>query len=59
MGKYYVITVFLKNTPKDDFLVDNLFKVDKNVTKIVGFNISEDRDAYFAALKKPIYLQNA
>lgn len=57
LGDYYVVNLQLTKTPKDDFMLDNLYKVEKSSGKISGFAIDMDRKKYLSALKHPIYVR--
>lgn len=57
LDDYYVVSMVPKNMPKDDFMVDGLFKLDKKLTKIEGFSLDMDREKYLKALKSPIYIR--
>ena len=57
LGDYYVVSMVPKIMPKDDFMIDGRFKVDKKISKIEGFSTNMDRDKYLKALKNPVYLR--
>lgn len=57
LGDYYVVTMVPKNMPKDDFMIDGRFKIDKKLNKIEGFNSEMDREKYLKALKSPVYVR--
>lgn len=57
LGDYYVVSMVPRNMPKDDFMIDGRFKLDKKLTKIEGFNTDMDREKYLKALKNPVYLR--
>ena len=57
LGNYYVVSMVPKTMPKDDFMVDGLFKIDKKVSKIEEFGLDMDREKYLKALKNPVYIR--
>ena len=57
LGDYFVVTMTLRNLPKDDFMVDGQFKLDKKLSKITPFSPEMDREKYFKALEKPLYVR--
>lgn len=57
LGNYYVVSMVPKNMPKDAFMINGRFKLDKKLTKIEGFNTDMDREKYLKALKSPLYLR--
>lgn len=57
LGEYYVVSMVPKSMPKDDFMVDGLFRIDKKFTSISPFLLDMNREKYLNALKKPLYIR--
>ena len=56
LGSYYVVSLTKPNLSKDEFMLDNLYKIDKTLSSIKEFSIIDDREKYLQALKKPVYV---
>lgn len=58
LGTYYVVNLQKNSSNPENFILDNLYKMDKKTKKVESFVIDDDRKAYLNALKNPLYLKN-
>lgn len=58
LGTYYVANLQKNSSNPENFILDNLYKMDKKTKKVESFVIDDDRKAYLNALKNPLYLKN-
>lgn len=58
LGAYWVVNLQKESSNPDDFILDNLYKMDKKSKKISSFTIDENRKTYIKSLKKPVYLKS-
>ena len=58
LGTYYVVNLQKNSSNPENFILDNLYKMDKKTKKVESFVINDDRKAYLNALKNPLYLKN-
>lgn len=58
LGTYYVVNLQKNSSNSENFILDNLYKMDKKTKKVESFVIDDDRKAYLNALKNPLYLKN-
>lgn len=58
LGTYYVVNLQKNSSNPENFILDNLYKMDKKTKKVESFVIDDDRKAYLNALKNPLYIKN-
>lgn len=58
LGTYYVVNLQKNSSNPENFILDNLYKMDKKTKKVESFVIDDDRKTYLNALKNPLYLKN-
>lgn len=58
LGQYYVVNLTRDGLSDDEFVLDNLYRVDKRTFNIKEFAVSDDRQSYLKASKRPIYIRN-
>lgn len=58
LGTYYVVNLQKNSSNPENFILDNLYKMDKKTKKVESFVINDDRKAYLNALKNPLYLKS-
>lgn len=57
LGTYYVVNLTKPNLKNGDFVLDNLYSVNKQNNKIKSFIVGDDPKRYNDAMKRPVYIK--